>query len=56
MISSRSIHLSKNLLNSLTFLCPSIGGYQGQEEGVGGLGSREGEEIVDFQRGNWEKG
>jgi hypothetical protein len=34
-------------------LCPNIGEYQGQEVGVGGLGSRGwGEEIGDFRRGN----
>jgi hypothetical protein len=36
-------------------LCPSIGECQGQEVGVGGLGSRiegTGEVIGDFQRGN----
>jgi hypothetical protein len=34
-------------------LCPNIGKCQGQEEGVGGLGSRERREgIEDFKRGN----
>jgi hypothetical protein len=34
-------------------LCSSIGGCQGQEVGVGGLGSRgRGKGIGDFQRGN----
>jgi hypothetical protein len=33
-------------------LCPSVGECQGQEAGVGGLESREGEGIGDFQRGN----
>jgi hypothetical protein len=34
-------------------LCPSIGECQGQEAGVGGLGSRRrGEGIGDFWRGN----
>ena len=34
-------------------LCPSIGECQGQEVGVGGLGSRgKGEGIGDFWRGN----
>jgi hypothetical protein len=33
-------------------LCPSIGGYQGQEVGVGVLMSRRmGERIGNFQRG-----
>ena len=35
-------------------ICPRIGECQGQEAGVGGLGSRGrgGEWIGDFQRGN----
>jgi hypothetical protein len=33
-------------------ICPSIGECQGQEAGVGRLGSRERESIRDFQRGN----
>jgi hypothetical protein len=33
-------------------ICPSTGECQGQEAGVGGLGSRAGEGIGDFQRGN----
>ena len=34
-------------------LCPGVGKCQGQEEGVGWLGSRgRGERIGDFQRGN----
>jgi hypothetical protein len=34
-------------------LCPSVGERQGQEAGVGGLGSRGmGEGIGDFQRVN----
>jgi hypothetical protein len=34
-------------------LCHSIGECQGQEAGVGGLGSKgRGEEIGDFRRGN----
>ena len=38
-------------------LVPSIGECQGQESGVGGLGSRGREEVIgDFQRGNWERG
>jgi hypothetical protein len=38
-------------------LCPSIGECQGQEAGVGGLGSRvKGEGIGDFWRGNQERG
>jgi hypothetical protein len=38
-------------------ICPSTGEYQGQEVGVGGMGSiAEGEGIGDFQRGNYERG
>ena len=34
-------------------LCPSVGECQGQEGGVGGLGSRgSGEGIGEFYRGN----
>jgi hypothetical protein len=34
-------------------LCPSIGDFQGQEAGVGGLGSRgRGEGIEDFRKKN----
>ena len=40
-------------LGPVKVLCPSIGECQGQEEGVGGLGSRgRGEGIGDFRRGN----
>ena len=40
-------------LGTVKLLCPSIGECQGQEEGVGGLGSRGVREgIEDFQRGN----
>jgi hypothetical protein len=40
-------------LGPVKVLCPSIGEYQGQEEGVGGLGSRgRRERLGDFQRGN----
>jgi hypothetical protein len=38
-------------LDPVKVLCPSIGECQGQEAGLGELGSREGEEIGDFQRG-----
>jgi hypothetical protein len=31
------------------FMCPSTGERQGQEAGVGGLGSRAGEGIGDFE-------
>jgi hypothetical protein len=38
-------------------LGPSIGECQGQEAGVGGLGSRgRGEGSGDFQRGSYERG
>jgi hypothetical protein len=40
-------------LGLVKVLCPSIGECQGQEAGVGGLGSRgRWEEIGNFQRGN----
>jgi hypothetical protein len=40
-------------LGLVKVLCSSIGKYQGQEAGVGGMESREREEGVgDFQRGN----
>ena len=40
-------------LGPVKILCPSIGEWQGQEAGVGGLGSRgREEEIGDFWRGN----
>jgi hypothetical protein len=40
-------------LGTVKLLCPSIGECLGQEEGVGGLGSRGVREgIEDFQRGN----
>jgi hypothetical protein len=35
-------------LGLVKILCPSIGECQGQEVGVGGLGSRVGEGIGDF--------
>jgi hypothetical protein len=39
-------------LGPVKVLCPNIGEYQGQEGGVGGLGSRgRGKGIEDFQRG-----
>jgi hypothetical protein len=42
-------------LGLVKVLCPSIGECQGQEAGVGGLASRgKGEEIGNFQGGNWE--
>ena len=43
------------VLGPVKVLCPSIGECQGQEAGVGGLGSMGsggGEKIRDFQRGN----
>jgi hypothetical protein len=40
-------------LSSVKVLCPSIGDFQGQEEGVGGLGSRRrGKGIGGFWREN----
>ena len=40
-------------LDPVKALCPSIGEYQNEELGMGGLGSRgSGEEIGDFRRGN----
>ena len=36
-------------LSPVKALCPSVGECQGQEVGVGGLGSRAGEGIGDFQ-------
>ena len=40
-------------LNLVKVICPSTGECQGQEVGVGRLGSRgRGEGIGDFQRGN----
>jgi hypothetical protein len=39
-------------LGPVKVLCPSIGECQGQEVGVGRLGSGEGKGIGDFQRGN----
>jgi hypothetical protein len=44
-------------LGLVKVLCPSIGEFQGQEVGVGGLGSRErAEGIGDLGRGKWERG
>jgi hypothetical protein len=41
------------VLGPVKVLCPSIGECQGQEAGVGGLGSRgRAERIGDFWRGN----
>jgi hypothetical protein len=39
-------------IGSVKVLSPSIGECQGQEAGVGGLGSKGGEGIGDFRRGN----
>ena len=50
--SSRS-SMGGEALGPVKVLCPSIGECQGQEVGVGGLGSRgTGEGIGDFWRGN----
>jgi hypothetical protein len=44
-------------LGSVKVLCPSIEEYQGQEVGMGGLGSRgRSEGMGDFKKGNWEGG
>jgi hypothetical protein len=46
-------HQREEALGPVKVLCPSIGECQGQERGVGGLGSRgRGEKIGDFWRGN----
>jgi hypothetical protein len=37
-------------LDLVKIICPSIGDCQGQEAGVGGLGSRAGEGYRDFLR------
>jgi hypothetical protein len=39
-------------LGLMKIVCPSTGECQGQEVGVGRLGSRAGVGIGDFQRGN----
>jgi hypothetical protein len=45
------------VLGPVKVLCPSIGECQGQESGVGGLGSRgSGEGIGDFWREESRKG
>jgi hypothetical protein len=50
---SRSSMGGEALSQPVKVLCPSIGECQGQEAGVGGLGSRgRWERIRDFQRGN----
>jgi hypothetical protein len=44
-------------LGLLKIVCPSTGECQGQERGMGGLGSRAGGGYLgDFQRGNYERG
>jgi hypothetical protein len=44
-------------LSLVKVLCPSIGEFQGQEAGMGGLVSRGKEEGIEgFQRGNQERG
>ena len=35
-------------LGLVKIICPSIGEFEGQEVGLGGLGSRAGEGIRDF--------
>jgi hypothetical protein len=45
--------MGREALGLVKVLCPSIGECQGQEAGVGGVGSRGRRvEIGDFQRGN----
>jgi hypothetical protein len=45
--------MEREALGPVKVICPSIGERQGQEAGVGGLGSRgRGKRIGDFQRGN----
>jgi hypothetical protein len=45
--------MGEEALGPVKVLCLSIRDFQGQEEGVGGLGSWGREEgIEDFQRGN----
>jgi hypothetical protein len=49
--------LMSRFLSSVKVLCPSIGECQGQEAGVGWLGSREkGEGMGSLQRGEPGKG
>jgi hypothetical protein len=42
-------HWEERPLGIANFICPSTGECQGQEVGVGGLGSRAGEGMGDFQ-------
>ena len=44
--------MGREVLGSVKVLCPNIGECLGQEARVGGLGSRGGERIGDFLRGN----
>ena len=45
--------MGREALGLVKILCPIVGGCQGQEMGLGELGSRGREEgIGDFQRGN----
>jgi hypothetical protein len=41
-------HWEERPLGLVNFICPSTGECQGQEVGVGGLGSRAGDGIGDF--------
>ena len=42
-------HWEEMTLSLANFMCPSTGESQGQQAGVGGLGSSRGEGIGDFQ-------
>ena len=41
--------LGGEALGLVKIICPNTGEFQGQEAGVGGLGSRAGEGIGDFR-------
>jgi hypothetical protein len=41
-------HWEERPLGLVKIICPSKGEHKGQEAGVGGLGSRAGEDIGDF--------
>ena len=44
--------MGREAFGPVKVLCPSIGDCQGQEEGVGGLVSREGARVGGFPREN----
>jgi hypothetical protein len=51
--------MGEEALGLLKIIRPSIGECQGQEAGVGRLGSRAGEgyrRLSERRRGNWERG